>query len=181
MGNNSSREFGLAERRIRREFSANHPAKEMLLRHARCRKNCAGREIAWPNQTPLEQEWFSMTEQRKYTFSGLIYGFICFDPDYRGWTETAPPESLRDEDRGAIEQLPRIVAIINECKAAATQDRNFEILKLLPFVDDYLEALGRCIMSIIEQRLIPVCEKPAVRFVDQVMQRRNSINAGNDL
>lgn len=173
MAASSTREFGLAERRVRREFSADHPAKEMFVRHDLCRKNCAGREIAWPNQTPVEQEWFSTTEKRSFSFSSLIYSFICFSPDYRGWKEDAPPESLRDVDRGAIEQLRRIIAIINECKAAATKDKNHEILNLLPFVENYFEAACRCIMSIVEQRLIPVSEKPKIPFVNQVLNLRS--------
>lgn len=164
----TARELALAERLVR-TFPSDHPAKDLLIRHSQCRKNCAGREIAWPKQQPIEQEWFSITEQRKFTFSGLIYGFICFNADYQGWTQTAPPERLRDEDHWAIKQLPRMIALVNECKAAATKNKNAEILKLCPFVEAYLEASCRCIMSIVEQRLILISERPLIPFVNQVL------------
>jgi hypothetical protein len=168
MSTATARDLALAERLVR-SFSPDHPAKERLVRHALCLKHCAGREIAWPDRPRIEQEWHSVAEQREYSFSSLIYCIICYNPDYQGWTESAPPKNLSDEDQGAINHMPRLLAILNECRAAATQDKNDEILTLLPFVDDYLEATCRCIMSIVKQRLIPVSEKPQIPFVNQVL------------
>jgi hypothetical protein len=168
MSTATARDLALAERLVR-SFSPDHPAKERLVRHALCLKHCAGREIPWPNQIPIDQEWFSQTEQRKLNFSGLIYISICYNPYYRGWSETTTPHEFSEEDRGFIQQLPRLVAIIDECKAAAEQVQNDKILNLLPYVDAYLEATCRCIMSIVEQRLIPVSEKPQIPFVNQVL------------
>lgn len=167
----TARELALAERLVR-SFDPGHPAREKLYRHVECRKHCAGREIPWPNQSPIDQEWYSQTEQRKFRFSGLIYQFISYTPDYRSWTETSPPKELDAEDQGFIKQLPRVLSIVAECKAAAQNDQNHEILNLIPFVDDYYEAASRCIMSIVEQRLIPVSEKPQIPFVSQVLNLR---------
>lgn len=164
MSSQSAREFGLAERRVRREFSANHPAKEKLVRHTLCRMNGTGRDIPWPNRPRIEQDFFSQTMGRPFSFSSYAYIHLCFDPDYRGWTQAAPPPKFSDSDRDSVFRLRNELAILAECHEAAVHDNNLQMLEILPFVLDFLEATCRCIMSIVEQRLILVSENSQSHF-----------------
>ena len=52
--------------------------------------NCAGRELDFGDQTPIDQAWQSAIDGRTWTFSGFIYAVICFDIVLDGFLENAP-------------------------------------------------------------------------------------------
>jgi hypothetical protein len=61
------------------ELEDSHPAKQFLEAFMDCVADCAGREIGWEDQIPIEQEWISVVDGRNRTFSGFVYQFLCYD------------------------------------------------------------------------------------------------------
>lgn len=118
-----------------------HPAKRLLFAHARCRRECAGREIPWPGREAeaFDQEFNSSTDLQRWTFSGWVYAHVCFSLVLTEWL-THPPQITESERQLLLEHLPRIRGLLIDCRAAAERDNNPRVLKLLPVADDFIEA-----------------------------------------
>lgn len=114
-----------------------HPAKKFLNAFIECRSDCVGRHHDWTEQTPIEQEWTSAADGRRWTFSGFAYSFISFDIVLDGFNENA--RELTASELAAIDEVPRLRALMHECAAAAKHDGNTEILEL---TDQVLSMFG---------------------------------------
>jgi hypothetical protein len=114
-----------------------HPAKRFVEAFIDCRMSCAGRELDLGGQVPIDQAWTSASDGRVWTFSGFVYGFICFDIELDGFLQSAP--TLTPSEVGAVRKLPVLRSMMNECAEAARQSGNSEILEL---TNQVLEMLG---------------------------------------
>jgi hypothetical protein len=119
------------------ELEDNHPAKKFLMAFIDCLTNCVGRQYDFGQQTPVEQEWESATDGRIWTFSGFVYAFLCFDIVLDGLLENA--SYLTASEVSAIDELPLLRSMMNECADAARECGNSEIIVL---ADQVLNMLG---------------------------------------
>jgi hypothetical protein len=117
------------------DFPVDHPARRLLITHAECWRDCAGREIAWPGKESeaIDQSWLSSLDGRQWTFSGFVYGFVCFDLVLHGWLDR-PPHLAADE-RAALEGIPKMRSLLAECRAACVQESNFPAFPLIDQVE----------------------------------------------
>jgi hypothetical protein len=120
-----------------------HPAKKFLCAFTECLDNCAGCELDL-YETPIDQEWRSATEGKDCRFSGFVYAYLAFDLELDGFITSAP--QLTDSERWALEGLPRLHALMDECALAAEQCGNTDCLELVQEVvqmlnlwDEYLQ------------------------------------------
>jgi|SRR5580704_8759093 hypothetical protein len=113
-----------------------HPAKRFLTAFMDCTANCAGREVALDGETPIDQAWISDSDRRPWTFSGLMYAFLCFDIELDGFLTNAP--QLTASEISGREQMPRLRSMMAECAQAARQSGNSEILELTDQVQQML-------------------------------------------
>ena len=129
-------------------FADEHPAKRLLLAHAYCQRECAGREIPWPGREvdAFDQQWQSPVEKGRRTFSGLIYGFVCFQLILTEWL-THPLEMTNNEHALLATHLPRARARTAECRAAAARDANTRVIDLLPLLEAFLDAWQASILA----------------------------------
>ena len=97
----------------------------------------AGLEIPYPGRAAIDQEWVSASDGRRWTFSGFIYSYICFDIGLDGFLQDAP--RLTPSEIVALDELPRFRTMMHECADAARRDGNDDILEL---TDQVLEMLG---------------------------------------
>lgn len=118
------------------ELDDSHPAKKFLSAFMDCRMNCSERELEIGDQMPIDQAWTSAMDGRAWTFSGFIYGFICFDIELDGYLQNAT--NLTPSEIAAIRELPRLRSMMHECAEAARQCGNSDILEL---TDQVLEML----------------------------------------
>ena len=118
------------------ELDDAHPAKRFLIAFMDCRMNCAGRELDFGDQTPIDQAWQSAIDGRTWTFSGFIYAVICFDIVLDGFLENAP--GLTESEVCAADQLPELRLMMEECAAAARQCNNDEIVEMTQEVQEML-------------------------------------------
>jgi hypothetical protein len=111
-----------------------HPAKRLIIAHAECRRDCAGRDISWPGRESIDQEWDSKIEGRRMTFSGFMYAHLCFTLVLESWLE-------KPSGREEITQnyLPRLRGLLDECQCAASADQNHRIIKMVNQVRGYLD------------------------------------------
>lgn|GEM_PF-2721584 len=118
-----------------------HPARRLLIAHSNCWRECASREVAWPGREheAFDQEWRSRVEQRRLSFSGLIYAHVCFELILTEWLEH-PSEITATERRALQESLPRARILLAECRAAAEHDGNARVLELLPLPEAFFDA-----------------------------------------
>lgn len=119
------------------ELGDEHPEKKFLLAFIDCLAECVGRHYDFDGQIPIEQEWKSDTDGRVWTFSGFIYAFLSFDIVLDGFLENTP--YLTASETGAVEELPLLRSMMNECAQAARQSGNSEILELTDQVLQMLE------------------------------------------
>jgi hypothetical protein len=114
-----------------------HPAKKFLRAFIDCKINCVGRHHDWNGQVPIEQEWKSATDGMVWTFSGFAYTFLSLDIVLDGFLENA--QNLTASERFALQHIPRLQQLMEECAQAAQQDGNRDILEL---TDQVMTMLG---------------------------------------
>lgn len=138
-------------------FADDHPAKRLLLAHSHCWRECAGREIAWPGREDdaFDQQWQSPVEKGRWTFSGLIYMFVCFQLVLTEWL-THPPEMTGNEHELLTKHLPRARARTAECRAAAERDDNTRVIDMLPLLEAFLDAWQASILARLASDGIPL-------------------------
>ncbi len=124
-----------------------HPARAALTAHLEARIECVGREIPWPNmaEVPIEQEWFSQVDQRRWTFSGFAYAFISFDLVLDGWLQHS--REIDQFERSFICELPRLRKLLDECEQAARSDENWRVLPLIEKAREFFSAYEASIYS----------------------------------
>ena len=110
------------------ELDRSHPARRFLEAFIDCLSNCVGRHYGFDGQIPIDQEWTSSTDGRKWTFSGFAYAFLSFDIVLDGFLQGVP--HLTESEAAATEELPKLRLMMDECAQAARQDRNSDILEL---------------------------------------------------
>jgi hypothetical protein len=109
------------------ELDDSHPARRFLEAFIDCQSDCLGRELGFDGQTPVDQEWTSATDGRKWTFSGFAYAFLALDFELESFLESAP---FLVAETGAARDVPMLRLMIGECAQAARQDGNSEIIEL---------------------------------------------------
>jgi hypothetical protein len=118
-----------------------HPAKQVLILHAVCRRDCSGREIPWLDREDeaFDQEWMSCIDKRLWTFSGFIYSYVCFNLVLNEWINR--PKFITPDEHYVLTNIPRLRSLLNECLAAAQAENNTRIIAILPkataFIDEW--------------------------------------------
>ncbi|MHC4399029.1 MAG: hypothetical protein ACYTG0_05045 [Planctomycetota bacterium] len=128
-----------------------HPAHRFLRAFIRCRRQCVGREIALPGDEhdALDQEWYSSTDDRTWTFSAFAYTFLSFDVELDGWLTDSP--HLTETEKGVLDKLPYLRALLSECETAAVDDKNADILTMIEQVRSLFDLWENCITARLER------------------------------
>lgn len=108
------------------ELPDEHPACRFLREFVECRRECVGLEAS---DDPIDQEWFSETDQQVWTYSKFAYSFLAFDIVLDGWLGHAAGRTLNEQYW--LDQLPRWSQLLRECEARATTDNNTAILPII--------------------------------------------------
>jgi hypothetical protein len=111
-----------------------HPAKRLIIAHAECWRDCAGRDIPSPRRESIDQEWDSEIAGRHMTFSGFMYEHLCFDLVLESWLESPSACEQMLQDR-----LPRLRGLLDECHRAATAGQNHKLIQMVNQVRRYLD------------------------------------------
>jgi hypothetical protein len=120
-----------------------HPAKRLIIAHAECCRDCAGRDVSYAGRDSIDHEWDSKIAGRRMTFSGFMYEHLCFTLVLESWLEQP---SVRDEM--ARDHLPRLRGLLDECQHAATADQNHKIIEMVNQVRGYLDLLEETIQTL---------------------------------
>lgn len=121
-----------------------HPALQVLIAHSRCRRFCACREIPWINgPPPIEQEWYSQTLNRRFSFSSIIYAFVSFTLVLEEWL--SHPPHVTENEKSTLREISRNLAVLDECEAAAVSAANTPILELTPMAREFFVSWERAI------------------------------------
>ncbi len=129
-----------------------HPAHRFLRAFITCRRDCVGREIVLPadKHDPVDQEWYSISDDRTWSFSALAYTFLSFNVELDGWLTDAP--CLTEAEKGVLDKLPYLRTLLSECVAAAIGEKNTEILVMIEQVRGLLDLWETCITVRLEER-----------------------------
>lgn len=132
-------------------FPDDHPAKRVLILRAECQRDCAGLEVPWPGREheAVDQTWDSQIRGRQCSFSGFIYGFVCFDLIVHGWLKR--PAYLTPEEQAVLERTPELLGLLEECQAASVAANNTLILELLPMPRAFVVEFEKCVRRRIEE------------------------------
>lgn len=130
------------------QFAVTHPARAVLEARWKCQRECAGCEL-----DDIDQEWQSEIDNRRWTFSGLIYSYVCFDLVLYGWLDR--PSHLAKDELGLFDHVARLRALLDECHEAATGTNNFPVLEMIPLVIRFLDFWEEAVrLRIQEDRLL---------------------------
>jgi hypothetical protein len=107
--------------------------------------------VVWPGREKeaFDQEWYSETDHRKWTFSGLVYAYVCFDLVLEGWLDRPP--AATEAEREYLSQFPRLRSLIDECEAAAQADHNLEVSTRIPQLRSFFELYEDAIRLLIDK------------------------------
>jgi len=114
------------------QFAETHPARAVLEARWKCQRECAGCEL-----DDIDQEWQSEIDNRRWTFSGFVYSYVCFDLVLRGWLDRPP--QLAEDEVGVFDHVARLRSLLTECQEAAARDRNHPVLEMIPMVFRFLD------------------------------------------
>ena len=103
-----------------------HPARRLVIAHAECWRDCAGREIADWRGAAVDAEWFSALEGKRKSLSGVVYEYICFD--------LIIEPSLKVEV-DVVPHLNHLETLLSECKTACA--RNEAVLAMVEQLQRY--------------------------------------------
>jgi hypothetical protein len=103
-----------------------HPAYRFLRAFIGCRRDCVGREAS---NDPVDQEWFSESEGRLWSYSEFAYKFLSFDIVLDGWLTHAAQRT--SDEQYWLAQLPRWRKLLHECEKAAQDDNNYAMLPIV--------------------------------------------------
>jgi len=119
-----------------------HSAHRFIRAFIECRLKCVGREAS---DDPVDQEWFSESEGRLWSYSEFAYQFLAFDIVLDGWL-THAAERTRDEQYWLCE-LPRWHTLLHECRIAAENDDNVTMLPVIAQVLKMFALWEQCIIE----------------------------------
>ncbi len=124
-----------------------HPAHRFLRAFITCREQCVGREFVLPgdDHASVDQEWYSLADDRTWTFSAFAYTLLSFDVELDGWLTNAP--HMTTSEAGVLDRLPYLRTLLGECEAAAVDNRNTEILAIIEQVRNLLDLWENCITT----------------------------------
>jgi hypothetical protein len=126
-----------------------HPARKFLEEFIACREFCVGKEIGTPSSPPVDQDWFSELEQKKWTLSAFAYSFLSFDVELDGWLSSAP--QMTQSEIAALGTLPTLKILLSECERQAKLDENIAVLPLLARLNYLFDLWEKCILSRVKQ------------------------------
>jgi hypothetical protein len=118
------------------QLADSHPAKRFLEAFIDCQMNCLGRELGDRGE-PIDQEWMSSTDGRRWTFSGFAYAFLALDFALDDFAEGVPFLSL---ESGAARDASILRTMVIECADASRRNGNNEVVEL---ADQILKMLDR--------------------------------------
>lgn len=137
------------------ELPDEHPAKQVLIARAICQRDCAAKEIEWPDgPLAITQPWYSETLGREFTFASFIYEYVCIDLVLNEWLERPPV--MTSLERESLAEIPDLKALLAECRSAATTEQNLPILDLLPKAEAFVTAWEASIRARLLADHIPV-------------------------
>jgi hypothetical protein len=115
---------------------------------AEARDVCVGKQIEWPQlgNRAVDQEWFSVIDQRTRKFSSFAYVFISFDLVLDGWFNE-PHDPLGPFEADFLHELPRLRGLLDECEFAASSDANEEIRPLISKAREFFDAFETSILA----------------------------------
>jgi hypothetical protein len=113
-----------------------HPAKRFLTAFIACKNDCVGYEIGYEGADPIDQEWWSASEGKNWTFSEFAYKALSFTIELDGLLNNA--DFLTESETVAARQLPRYRTLMNECAEAAQREGNSEIVEMTDQVKEML-------------------------------------------
>src|SRR5690606_5595631 len=119
-----------------------HPARRFLQAFMECRRDCVGKEAS---DSPIDQEWQSLTDGKLWSYSAFAYRFLSFDIVLDGWLTLAPKRTANEQRW--LSELPRWRTLLSECKHAAEFDENRAILPFIAQVLDMFALWERCILE----------------------------------
>lgn len=136
------------------KLSEEHPARRALQVHAEACDMCVGKEIAWADKPwikPIEQEWYSETDQKVWWFSSLAYMYLSYELEMHGWLNLSP-EPLGIELKFLFEEAPKLRVLLSECEAASRAEGNDRILPLIEKTREFVDAYEEAILFRFEQQ-----------------------------
>ena len=150
---------------ILNKYRIDHPAVHALELHAEARDVCVGKEIEWPEigNRAIDQEWFSIIDQRNWTFASFAYAFISFDLVLYGWLGEELSR-LQPFEEDFLHELPRLRELLDECESEANAGGNDEILPLIAKVREFFNAFEKSIVV----RTGPVSIERDDRYVESL-------------
>ena len=104
-------------------FPSDHPARQFLEAFIKCFRECIGREL-----DDIDQRWFSETDGRICTFSSFAYENLAFDIEMDGWLSGA--SQITASEQATLSKIPRLVALMEECRPAAIADGNSPVVQM---------------------------------------------------
>jgi hypothetical protein len=118
------------------ELPDSHAAKRFLKAFLDCLSGCVGRELPW-HENPIDQRWTSVTDGRTWLFSDFAYAHLSFDIVLDGFLNAAP--ALTPSEVSAVQRIPRLRTMTDECAQNARQSGNAEIVELTDQVLNMLD------------------------------------------
>jgi hypothetical protein len=137
------------------ELPEEHPARRVLVARAVCQRDCALRDLAGPDgQEGVTQRWYSEVLGREYSFAEFVYESVCIELILTEWLEHPPV--MTSEERENLAEIPRLQALLKECRAVAEADGNGPILELLPKAEAFVAAWDESIRARLAEDRIPL-------------------------
>ena len=119
-------------------FPVDHPARRFLEAFVECQRRCVGRDIDWPTEPAVDQEWYSPTDRRIWKFSQFAYLYLSFDVVLDEWQEEHSVPRPSSVEQGFLDGLPKCLTLLEECEDAAQLSSNGDILSMIHEVRNVL-------------------------------------------
>src|SRR5262249_15915304 len=99
----------------------------------------------WPHLglVGIDQVWFSDIDFREQRFSSFAYQYISYDLFLDGWVGSAPEHT--EAELGYLEDIPKMRTLLKECEAAAREELNTTIIRLVQKAREFMDALENAI------------------------------------
>lgn len=124
------------------ELPQSHPAHRFLRAFIECRQDCVGKEI---ESDVFDQEWFSQTEDRAWSYSAFAYQYLAFDIVLDGWLRNA--KHLTASEEQWLVCLPRWRVLLDECRTAAAGDGNHAVMGMIAQVLKMFDLWEECVRA----------------------------------
>jgi hypothetical protein len=126
-------------------FADTHLAKMAILAHAKCCRDCVGREIPWTGKEheAFDQSWDSKLIGRQFAFSSYGYCFLSFSLILEEWN--SHPPFVTEAEKATFVRVLLQEKLLDECQLAANKEKNTRVLDLLPSIRSYNDLLLKAI------------------------------------